>query len=153
LGMPEGQNVAKKLMTPMEDAALGIGVSITATSGSANKEVERQGFTTLLQLAAGLYPQFIQAVSLAMQAPGTPIADVALNSAKGLSELFQRLLEQYDVRNPEELLAFTDQTVADTQQAGALAAAGPQPGPVGGDQGTNGNDPLQALLGGLGGAV
>jgi len=153
LGMPEGQEVAQKLMTPMEDAALGIGVSITATSGSANKEVERQGFTALLQLASGLYPQFIQAVSLAMQAPNTPIADVALQSAKGLSELFQRLLEQYDVRNPEELLAFTDATVAATQQAGALAAAGAQQGPVGGDQGPNGADPLQALLSGVGGAV
>ena len=153
LGMPEGQNVAQKLMTPMEDAALGIGVSITATSGSANKEVERQGYMGLLQLASGLYPQFLQAVSVAMQAPGTPIADVALQSAKGLSELFQRLLEQYDVRDPENLLPFTQQTAEATQQAGALAAAGPQQGPVGGDQGTNGNDPLQALLGGLGGAV
>lgn len=153
LGMPEGQQVAEKLMTPMEDAALGIGVSITATSGSANKEVERQGFTALLQLAAGLYPQFIQAVSLAMQGAGTPIAEVALQSAKGLSELFQRLLEQYDVRNPEEILAFTDQTAAAVEQAGALAAAGAQPGAAGAPPGPNGNDPLQALLGGLGAAV
>ena len=88
LGMPEGQEVAQKLASgmPLEDAALGIGVSITATSGSANKEVERQGFTTLLQLAAALYPQFIQAVTLAMQTPGTPVADVALHSAQGLAE-------------------------------------------------------------------
>jgi hypothetical protein len=154
LGMPEGQEVAQKLTTPMEDAALGIGVSITATSGSANKEVERQGFTTLLQLAASLYPQFIQAVSLAMQTAGTPVADVALGSAKGLSELFQRLLEQYDVRNPEDLLPFTNQTAAATEQAGQQQAAlGPQPGAGGGNPGANGNDPLQALLGGVGAPV
>jgi hypothetical protein len=153
LGMPEGQEVASKLMTPLEDAALGIGVSITATSGSANKEVERQGFTTLLQLAASLYPQFIQAVSLAMQAGGTPVAQVALDSAKGLAELFQRLLEQYDVRDTESLIPFSNQTVAATEQAGALAAVGPQPGPTGANPGPNGGDPLQALLGGLGAPV
>lgn len=156
LGMPEGQTVAEKLTMPLEDAALGIGVSITATSGSANKEVERQGFTTLLQLAAGLYPQFLQAVQIAMTAGGTPLADVALQSAQGLQELFQRLLEQYDIRNPEEILALTDQTAADALQAGqlnALAAAGPVPGPGGGDPSANGNGGLQALLGGVGAPV
>lgn len=153
LGMPEGPEVAQKLLMPMEDAALGIGVSITATSGSANKEVERQGFTALLQLASGLYPQFLQAVSIAAQMPGTPVADVALNSAKGLAELFQRLLEQYDVRNPEEVIPFTQQTIDAAQQAGAQSAFGAGPGPTGGNPGPNGGDPLQALLSGLGGAV
>ena len=151
LGMPEGQAVAQKLTTPMEDAALGIGVSITATSGSANKEIERQGFTTLLQLAATLYPQFLQAVSVAMQAKGTPIADVALASAKGLAELFQRLLEQYDVRDTEQIIPFSDQTAAAVEQAGPQQPAfGPQSGAPGADPGANGNDPLQALLGGVG---
>jgi hypothetical protein len=153
LGMPEGQEVAQKLTTPMEDAALGIGVSITATSGSANKEVERQGFTTLLQLAAGLYPQFLQAVQLASSAPGTPLAAVALQSAHGLQELFQRLLEQYDVRNPEEILALTPQTenaLEQGGQAGASPAPGPVAGPVEPNPGLNGNDPLQTLLSGRG---
>ena len=156
LGMPEGQEVAQKLSTPMEDAALGIGVAITATSGSANKEVERQGFTTLLQLAAGLYPQFLQAVQLASSAPGTPMAAVALQSAHGVQELFQRLLEQYDVRNPEEILALTRQTEDALEQAspgpaaGAVPPLGPVAGPVEPNPGLNGNDPLQALLSGRG---
>ncbi|HKR57138.1 MAG TPA: hypothetical protein VJS20_12630, partial [Gemmatimonadales bacterium] len=153
LGMPEGHEVASKLMMPLEDAALGVGVAITATSGSANKEVERQGFTTLLQLAASLYPQFIQAVSLASQMPGTPVAQVALDSAHGLQELFQRLLEQYDIRNPEEILGISDQTLAAAEQVPSAAPAGPQPGPTGGDPGANGGNPLQALLSGLGAPV
>jgi hypothetical protein len=154
LGMPEGAEVAQKLTTPLEDAALGIGVSITATSGSANKEVERQGFTALLQLASGLYPQFLQAISVAQQMPGTPVADVALQSAKGLSVLFQRLLEQYDVRDTESIIPITDQTLASAEQgAGAQPAPGVEPGATGGNPSPNGNDPLQALLGSLGGAV
>lgn len=153
LGMPEGQEVAQKLATPLEDAALGIGVSITATSGSANKEVEKQNYMTLIQLAASLYPQFLQAVSVAMQAPG-PVGDVALKSAVGLSELFQRALEQFDVRNSETLIPFTNKDAAAVQQASQQqAAAGGQPGGPGAPPGANGNDPLQALLGSFGGAV
>lgn len=143
LGMPEGQEVFQKLSTPMEDAAMGIGVSITATSGSANKEVERQAYMGLLQLAGTLYPQFIQAVSLAQQGAGTPIADVALQSAKGLSELFQRLLEQYDVRNPEDMMPFNDQIAAEVEQQGQAV---PQPGMGGPEQ-----DPMLAALMGGGG--
>lgn len=150
LGMPEGMEVAQKLLMPLEDAALGIGVSITATSGSANKEVERQGFTGLLQLASGLYPQFLQAVAVAAQMPGTPVADVALKSAQGLAELFQRLLEQYDVRNPEELLPFSDQTIAAAEAGVGSPPPGAQQGPTGGDPGANGGSPLEALLGGFG---
>ena len=151
LGMPEGQEVAQKLLMPMEDAALGIGVSITATSGSANKEVEKQNYMTLIQLAASLYPQFLQAVSVAMQAPG-PVGDVALKSAVGLSELFQRALEQFDVRNSETLIPFTNKDAAAVQQASA-AAAGAQSGAGGANPGPDGGDPLQALLGGLGAPV
>ena len=137
----------EKLMTPLEDAALGLGVSITATSGSANKEVERQGYMTLLQLASGLYPQFIQAVQLGMQGAGTPIGEVALQSARGLQELFQRLLEQYDIRNPEEILPLSQQTAdAATQQGLAVqAAAGMVGGPSQG-AGGNGVDPSMAAL-------
>jgi hypothetical protein len=142
LGMPEGQEVAQKLSTPMEDAALGIGVSITATSGSANKEVEKQNFTTLLQLAASLYPQFLQAVSIAMQSPG-PVGDVALKSAVGLSELFQRSLEQYDVRNTETLIPFTSKDAAEVKAASQQQAAQQQ----GGGAPT---DPMAALIGGGG---
>lgn len=147
LGMPEGHEVAQKLLTPMEDAALGIGVAITATSGSANKEVERQNFMGLLQLAGTLYPQFIQAVSLAAQMPGSPVAATALQSAEGLQELFKRLLEQYDVKNPEQILALTDQTIRQAEAAPPQAPGGMPPG-AGGDESAM----LAALMGGNGNA-
>jgi hypothetical protein len=130
----------------MEDAALGVGVSITATSGSTNKETEKQGFTALLQLAASLYPQFIQAVQLASSTPGTPVGDVALQSAKGLQELFQRLLEQYDVRNPEAILPLTDQALATAEQSmAAQPGMGGMPAPGGAP-----TDPALAALIGAG---
>ena len=89
-----------------------------------------------------------------MQAPG-PIGDVALKSAVGLSELYQRALEQYDVRNTEALIPFTNKDAVAVQQASQqqAASAGGQPGQPGANPGANGYDPLQALLGSLGGAV
>jgi hypothetical protein len=142
LGMPEGAIVAEKLATPLEPAEFGVGVSLTATSGSANKEVERQGALSLLQLATQVAPQFIQLVQVAMQSAGTPLSDVALRSALGLQELYKRVLEQYDVRNIEEVLPLSDQIAAQ-------GAAGTMPMQGGAPQGNgNGGLDLAALLGG-----
>ena len=150
LGMPEGALVAEKLATPMEPAEFGVGVTLTATSGSANKEVERQGALSLLQLAAQVAPQFIQLVQVAMQGQGTPLGQVAMNSALGLQELYKRVLEQYDVRNIEDVLPLADQMGAAPDQgvgapAGALGAGG------GGAPGAGLDPALAALLAGAGG--
>lgn len=108
LGQPEGNFVADKLRMPLEPVELGVGVSLTATSGSANKEVERQGALQLLQLASQVGPQVLQLVQVAMQAQGTPLADVAINSARGLQTLYKRTLEQFDVRDAEDVAALLD---------------------------------------------
>lgn len=112
LGLPEGKEVADKLRTPMEPIEFGVGVALTATSGSANKEVERQGALSLLQLAGQIGPQFIQLMQVAQQTQGTPIAEVALNVARGLQEQYKRTLEQFDVRNIEEILPLSEQLAA-----------------------------------------
>jgi len=108
LGMPEGKEAADKLSTPLEDAALGVSVAITATSGSANKEVQRQGYLALLQLAGSLGPQFIQLMQMASSAPGTPAGDEALQAARGMKELYARVLEQYDIRNADQILPLVE---------------------------------------------
>ena len=149
LGMPEGAIVAEKLATPMEPAEFGVGVTLTATSGSANKEVERQGALSLLQIGAQIAPQFIQLVQVAMQAQGTPLAQVAMRAALGLQELYKRVLEQYDERDVESILPLDDQMASQDPTNGA------PPGPFGdGGGGAQGPDQLAALaslLQGLGG--
>jgi hypothetical protein len=137
LGMPEGLHAAQKLTMPNESAELGLGVSITATSGSANKEVERQNMVALLQLAGQLTPQFIQLISVAQQAQGTPVGMVALQSALGLQQLYRRTLEQYDVRNIEDVAPDIEKDTQPLQApsgtpAGPLAGAGGLVGPTGG---------------------
>ena len=105
LGQPEGDEVVQKLQTPMENVEAGVGVSLTATSGSANKDQMRQDLISLLQLAGTLYPQFVQGAGIMMQSPpGSPVYTMAQDSISGLTELFKRLLEQYDIRNPETMV-------------------------------------------------
>jgi hypothetical protein len=148
LGQPEGMEVAQKLTTPAENAEFGVGVVLTATSGSANKEVQKQSYLALLQLAAQLYPQFIQAISMGAQAPGTPIADIAFQSASGLQELFKRVLETYDIRNPETILPLPDQAAQPAGGAGAPGAGAPAGANGGAGAGTGAPpfDPSMAAL-------
>lgn len=137
LGMPEGVFAGQKLMTPTDSPELGLGVGVTATSGAANKEVAKQNMVALLQLAGQITPQFIQLIQVAQQANGTPVGDVALQSALGLRELYTRALEQYDVRNIGDV---APDIKADTQGLGSQGtgpAQGPQ-GPAGPDAGPGG---------------
>lgn len=104
LGMPEGEELSSQIALPLENAEFGVGVSLQAVSASANKEVEKQGKLELLQLAAQLAPQVVQLVATAQQMQGTPAAQVAVQSAQGIIELFRRVLETNDVRDIEAIV-------------------------------------------------
>ena len=103
LGMPEGRFVAEKLAMPAESAELGLGVSINAVSGTGNKELEQRRIQELLGLHGQLAPVYMQLVQVAVQQPGTPVGQTALDLANGMSHLYRRLLEQGDFRAPEEI--------------------------------------------------
>ena len=128
LGLPEGAVVGEKLISPMENVAFGLGVNLTATSGTANKEVERQGLTALLQVVSGVAQQVIQFQTMALQTMGSPVAATANQAANGLLELTTRLLEQYDIRNIEDI-------IPPAPKAGAATALGAAPAVFGGGSG------------------
>ena len=160
LGESPGQFAAQKLLMPLEGIEQGVGVHITATSQSANKEVSRQNFLALLELAGQLYPQVLQLMGVAGQNP--MLAPVATQAASGLQELFKRLLEEYDIRNPEKILPLGDKPAEAMVPPNPLAAllgggAGGVPGAAGpaGPGGAGGGGlaptapipPIPALLG------
>ena len=148
LGMPEGQLLVDQLTMPFDDATLGLGVTISATSGSSNKEVDKQNILSLLQLAGSVGPQVIQYTQMAMQYAGTPLGEVAVGAAQGTLELYRRALEQYDIRDPEKI-------VPASGTAGPQASFGAGAGPVGnpaGPPGASGMGLLPAGAGGAGGA-
>lgn len=149
LGEPEGSAVAQKLLLPMEPVEFGVGVALTATSGSANKEVERQGALSLMQIAGQVGPQIIQLIQLAEQTQGTATSDAALKAAQGLDKLYQRTLEQFDVRDISDVAILMDATAP----AQAEANVGPQGTQPIGAAGPAIDPQLAAMLSGAGGMV
>jgi hypothetical protein len=120
LGEPEGQFVAQALMIPQESIELGVGVQLTATSGASNKELMKQSNLALLQLFTQLGPSFIQLAALAQQ--GGPVGETAINLFEGARQLSMRVLEQFDVTNPEEIVPNVQALL---QAQGQMAAGQP----------------------------
>lgn len=142
LGLPEGQLLAEKLTMPLENAELGVGVSLSATSGSSNKEVDKQNSLALMQQAMQVGPVVLQMVQVAEQMQGTQTGQTAQLIANALTELYRRNLEQNDVRDPESIVpAFTPPP---------QPALGALPGPGGLAPGAPGQPGMEALPGGAG---
>jgi hypothetical protein len=104
LGQEAGMEVVKRLGLPLSNAEYGLGVNLTATSATANKEVQKQAFMGLLQLQMQIAPAMTQLIMQAIQAWGTPVGQVALDSAQGLAFTMKRLFEQFDIRNLNEVV-------------------------------------------------
>ena len=171
LGQPEGGYVAEKLLLPIEEIEAGLGVSVTATTGSANKEVEKQNFLALLNLQAQMFvPLYLQLSQIlanpSLQIMAPVVVQTAAQLFTGTVELEKRLYEQFDQRNIEELVpnvaALLDtlaQTAGQTQ-ALALAAAGAAQQSAESDNGgtgkpakSGGGGGVAGLLAGLGGPI
>lgn len=144
LGQPEGQFVAQALSMPFEPIETGVGVSLTATSGTANKELMKQNNLALLQLYGQLGPQFLQLAQIASQMPGTPTAQTAIELFHGAAEFLRRTMEQFDVRNVDEVvpnvqaLLAAQNAVGQGQPLSPLGGAGAPPGGTGGGAGMGG---------------
>lgn len=161
LGMPEGAAVAEKIALPLEDVTLGLAVSLAATSGTQNKEVEREKYNTLVQLALGVGNAVVQlqttSAQAALQLPGMGIDQTALAVAKGVTKLFTRLLQQYDIPDVESIVPAQTAPAPGTalllaQQQRALApAAGADGGGGQGDPAASGQPGVGGVGGGGGG--
>ena len=104
LGEPEGDEAVRAITGgfPAEPIQNGIGVQLTATSGLSNKELMKQSNLALLQLGSQMGEQFINLAALVQQ--GGLVGEVATKLFAGGTELLLRTLEQFDVRNPEEIV-------------------------------------------------
>jgi hypothetical protein len=159
LGAEDGEKVAQILSGPIHDLDEKFGVTVTATSSQTNKEVEKQTFATLAQMAAQFYPQMVQYAQLLSQAGDPSILPSTIQAAySGQGELLKRLLEVYDIQNPEVYLPPPPQTQPQQQPEmgipgqppGVPGAAGPAFGQLGGPQGAAPfaqPNPLAALMG------
>ena len=132
LGEPEGSSFTEKILMPMENVEQGLGCSITATSGTKNKETAKQDYLALMQLAGQTSQQLIGLAQIGQQMPGTPVAQMAEIAINGQVELFNRLLEQYDIPNRDRIVPDSPQelTMFPAPQGGATQPMAPPASPV-----------------------
>lgn len=146
-----GQADAEKVIEVFQSGATGIeesfGVNITATSAQNNKEAEKQSMLGLMQVLQQSYPNLVQMAQMVMQAPpGTPIYDTAVAAYVGGVQMLERLIEKFDIQNPEQFIPNLDILMGQMQsqqqagmmqqpqlgvvQGGAPGASPQQPNPM-----------------------
>jgi hypothetical protein len=159
LGEADGMKVVELLSGPVNDLEEIYGISITATSSQVNKEVDKQSLTGLAQLAGQMYPALVQYAQAMAQLKQDPtILSATIESAyTGQLELYRRVLEAFDIQNPEEYIPALATQVQAAQAAvpggpGMPGAPGAGPPQMGGGQppfapAAQGNDVLSQVLG------
>ena len=158
LGPEDGAKVAAVLQGPVGDVESNFGVAVTATSSKVNKEIDKQNLIQLAQYNAQNKPQQMQYAQALVQMGGAPpqlMLEVLQAGFNSTIEFERRLLEAYDVQNPEQ---YSPKPIV-AQQPGMMpgmapaGAPGGAPGalPVGGPGAAGplaqAPDPLAALLG------
>jgi hypothetical protein len=133
----DGELVENVLNLPDEFIADGIGMELTASTATINREIEKQGLLAMMGTLTQYYQQLIQIGGIAMN-PQTPppIQQMAIQMADGARYLMSMIVQTYEIRAVDTLLP---PSLADQLESEANAAAQQPPGPPGGpEQNTNG---------------
>lgn len=159
LGPADGAIVAEILQGPVHDIEEKLGINVSATSSIVNKEAEKQNLIALAQMASQFYPQQIQyAQGLAQMDPqnGPMLLASTLQAAfQGNNEIMKRLIETFDIQNPDVYLPDIPEPAAPGLQQPGAPGAGPgvQAAPLGGTAGPSplaqGGDQIAQLLGAI----
>jgi hypothetical protein len=126
----DGELVEKALNLPEEFVADGIGMELTASTATINREIEKQGLLAMMGTLTQYYQQLIQISGIAMN-PQTPppVQQLALQMADGARYLMSMIVQTYEIRAVDTLLP---PSLADQLEADANANPQQPPGPPGG---------------------
>ena len=126
----DGKLVEQALDLPDDFIADGIGIELTASTATINREIEKQGLMAMMGQLSQYYQQLLQISGVAMN-PATPppIQQLALQMADGARYLMSMIVQTYEIRAVDTLLP---QSVAELQQNAQPPGApgGPQQGPA-----------------------
>lgn len=157
MGQEEGDILHQILQFPMQLIRNGIAIDVTATSASANKDVEIRTNTLIMQMITQYYTQVMQAMSYVVnpQVP-EPLRMLAFEMANSGGILMKRILDSYGLQDADKLIPQLETILNGGQQtlntignsfaggptgaAGLLPASSGQPVPQGpgGTQGAGG---------------
>jgi hypothetical protein len=103
LGPEDAGRVLSVLTSPdVEAIEEAFGISVTATSASVNKEVEKQSFVGMLQLTQQIHAALTQTMLLHAQVPDPMVQAVAKASFVSGVDILRQLLERFEVQNVDE---------------------------------------------------
>ncbi len=137
MGQEDGELVHRVLQFPLELIRTSIGVELTATSASMNKEVQIRTNQLVMQMVMQYYQQLMQGIAYMVNPQIDPmIRQAATEMVQGGTILMRRILDDYGIQDANLLLP----TLGGALQSGnqrldqfAAAATGaplgnPQPG-------------------------
>jgi len=146
----DGELIEQVLNLPDEFLADGIGMELTASTATINREIEKQGLMAMMGTLTQYYQQLIQISGIAMN-PQTPppVQQMAVQMADGARYLMSMIVQTYEIRAVDTLLppSLADQLQADSD-AHANQSSGPQGGAGPNQNGAGMAPPMGAPPGG-----
>lgn len=154
MGEREGAILHQILQFPMQLIRNGIAIDVTATSASANKDVEIRTNTIIMQMITQYYQQVMQAMSYVVnpQVP-EPLRNLAFEMANSGGILMKRILDSYGLQDADKLVPQLEQILSGGQQTLNTIGntfAGGTPGIAGLLPASSGGAPLQGNPGAQG---
>jgi len=118
----DGQWVERALDLPRDFIADGIGIELTASTATINREIEKQGLITVMGLVTQYYQQIMSIGQMAMQMPG-PMQQLAFKAMESSSYFMQRIVQAFDIKDMDAVLptAIMEELENAQQQQGAGA--------------------------------
>lgn len=104
VGPEDAARILKVLREAPEVLEESFGISVTATSASVNKEVEKQSFIGMLQIAQQIYGALVQTAMLHAQVPDPMVQATARAAFISGVDILGQLLDRFDVQNKQEHL-------------------------------------------------
>lgn len=119
VGPEDAAKIMKVIMMPtVDEIEESIGITVTATAAQVNKEVEKQSFVGMLQIAQQIYSALVQTAMLMAQAPDPITQATAAAAYSSGVDILSQLFERFDVKNPEEHLGNLEAIAASLQSGG-----------------------------------
>ena len=134
IGPEDSQKVMQVLLNPsVDDIEEAFGITVTATSAQVNKEVEKQSFIGMLQIAQQIYGALVQTAMLLAQVKDPLVQETGKAAFASGVDILAQLFERFDVKNPSEHLGNLEAIASSLQasQGGQNATMGGVLGPQG----------------------
>jgi hypothetical protein len=136
MGPKDGAMVHQILQFPLQLIRYSVGIELTATSATLNKEVEIRTNQIVLGMVMQFYQQNMQALQIATSPDpmvSGPMRLMAITMVKGATTLMRRILDSYGMQDTDELVpALEDVLNGGQQQLSAIQGSYPggavQPG-------------------------